>query len=93
MATPFETATRIINAIQKKFPKHTQYVREIKTGDFSFFELALRPNNGGPLDEVTTAYSSDYFGRITEDNIKEKAGRIHRDFRILMGLPPTEAPK
>lgn len=86
--TPFETATKILNAIQKKFPKHTQYVREIKTGDFSFFELALRPERGSHMDEVTTAYSSEYFAEITDENIRERAQKIHRDFRILMGLPP-----
>lgn len=83
----FKTATRIAVAIQKKFPKHKEYVREITTGGFSFFEIALRPNNGSHNDEVTTAYSSQYFADIDETNIKERAGRILKDFKILMGLP------
>ena len=85
--TPFETATKIAVAIQKKFPKHKEYVREIKTGDFSYFEIALRPHNGSHLDDVTTAYSSGFFEQINESNIRERAGRILKDFRILMGLP------
>lgn len=83
----FTKATRIAKAIQAKFPKHTQYVREIKTGDFVFIEIALRPLNGSQADEVTTAYSAGFFSEITEDNIKERALKILKDFRILMGQP------
>lgn len=82
----FKTATRIAVGIQKKFPKHKEYVREIKTGDdFSFLEIELRPINGIITDGITTAYSSAFFERITEDDIKEKAMKILKDFRILMG--------
>ncbi len=83
----FKTAQRIAAAIQKKFPKHQEFVREIKTGDFSFFEIALRPINGSHNDESTTAYSSQYFEEIDETNIKDRAGRILKDFKILMGVP------
>lgn len=78
---------RIAAAINKKFPKHMRYIREIKTGDFSFFEIALRPENGTHINEVTTAYSSDFFAEVTDENILPKAKRILNDFRILMGLP------
>ncbi len=83
----FKTATRIAVAIQKKFPKHVQYVREIKTGEFSYFEIALRPERGSHTDEVTVAYSSMFFEDINDENIKDRAGRILRDFKILMGVP------
>jgi hypothetical protein len=84
----FLVATRIAKAIQAKFPKHKEYVREIKTGDFSFIEIALRPINGIVADEVTTAYSMMFFSQITDANLKERALKILKDFRILMGVNP-----
>lgn len=86
----FQTATRIAVAIQKKFPNHTHFVRRIETGDFAFYEIALRPKNGSHNDEVTTAYSEPWFEEIDTTNMRDRALRILKNFRILMGLPHSE---
>lgn len=81
-----ETAERIKDAIVKKIPKYTGYVRRYDTGDNGFIEIAIKPEGmHGPAHEITTAYSDEYFLSATKENINEKAKRIFRDFKILLG--------
>lgn len=81
-----ETAERIGKAIVKKFPKHDLFVRRIASGDNGYIEIALRPQGTGYNQEITTAYSDEYFATATPDNIQEKAQRILKDFRANFGL-------
>ena len=83
-------AEKIAKAINAKFPNHTHFVRRIETGDFAFYEIALRPKNGSHNDEVTTAYSEPWFEEIDTTNMRDRALRILKNFRILMGLPHSE---
>lgn len=80
-----KVATKILNAVAKKFPKYNSYVRRYETGDSGFVELALCPPGAGRAQEITTAYSDEYFLAATAENINDKARRILNDFRILMG--------
>lgn len=85
-----DKATKIGEAIVKKFPKHTLFVRRYGLGDGGgFVELALRPDGGGFGQEITTAYSDEYFLHATgvEQNVRAK--RIYNDFRVHFGLPPV----
>jgi hypothetical protein len=83
----FLTAERIAAAINKKFPNYIHFVRRIETGEFAFYEIALRPKNGSHNDEVTSAYSEPWFEEVDDSNLRERALRILKDFRIHMGLP------
>lgn len=84
--TPFETAQKIADAINKKFPKYTSYVREIKSG-VDYIEIAMRPPNGSHNDEIVVAYSCQWFDGLEGDALREKAMTILKQFKILMGLP------
>lgn len=83
-----DVATQIGNAVVKKFPKHVLYVRRYATGDDNgFVEIALRPENGTQTQEITTAYSDEYFLSANKENINDKAKRILNDFRVHFGVP------
>lgn len=86
--TAFDVAQKIATAIEKKFPKHKAYVREIKSG-VDYIEIAMRPENGTHHDENVVAYSCQYFEGAEGDKLKEKALTILKQFRIQMGLPTT----
>jgi hypothetical protein len=79
-------AQRIGDAIVKKFPKHTLYVRRTDLGDSGFIELALRPEGGSYNQEISTAYSDEYFATVgTSEALQEKAKAILRDFKVHFG--------
>lgn len=79
-------AQRIGDAIVKKFPKHTLYVRRTDLGDSGFIELALRPEGGSYNQEISTAYSDEYFANVaTSESLQEKAKAILRDFKVHFG--------
>lgn len=86
LSKEFAMAQRIGNGVGKKFPKHKVYVRELKNGDFSYFEIALRPDERSAMEDITVAYSSQWFAEIDETNVQERAQRILKDMRILMGV-------
>lgn len=80
-------ATKIGEAIVKKFPKHTLYVRRHGLGDDGgFIEIALRPDGGGYNQEVHTAYSDEYFMNATGEEQNARAKRIYNDFKIHFGI-------
>lgn len=81
-----KTAERIGNAIVKKFPKHVLYVRRIETGDNGYIEISLRPENGSYSQEVTTAYSDEFFASVTPENIQDRGQRVLKDFKQNFGL-------
>lgn len=79
-------AQKIGDAIVKKFPKHTLYIRRTDLGDNGFIEIALRPEGGSYGQEITTAYSDEYFSSAnTAEVLQEKAKRILQDFRVHFG--------
>lgn len=79
-------AQKIGEAVVKKFPKHELFVRRTDLGDAGFIEIALRPEGGSYNQEITTAYSDEFFASATTPEIlQEKAKRILRDFRIHFG--------
>lgn len=81
-----KVAQKIGEAIVKKFPKHTLFVRRTDLGDAGFIEIALRPDGGSYNQEISTAYSDEYFASATTPEVlQEKAKRILRDFRIHFG--------
>lgn len=83
-----EKATKIGEAIVKKFPKHTLFVRRHDLGDGKgFVEIALRPDNGGFNQEIHTSYSDEYFTNATGDELNVRAKRIYNDFKVHFGLP------
>ncbi len=80
-------ATKIGEAIAKKFPKHTLYVRRTDLGDDAgFVEIALRPENGGYNQEIHTAYSDEYFLNAVGEEQNARAKRIYHDFKIHFGI-------
>lgn len=81
-----KTAERIGNAVLKKFPKHQLFVRRIQTGDNGYIEISLRPDGGSYSQEITTAYSDEFFATATPENIQDKGKRILSDFRKNFGL-------
>lgn len=84
----FDNAEKITRAIEKKLVKYKGYVRRIEVNeDYAFYEIAMRPPGGSHTDELTVAYSQQYFTEITPENLKPKAIRILNDFRTLLGLP------
>lgn len=80
-----KVAQRIGEAVVKKFPKHTLYVRRESTGDTGFIEIALRPEGAGYNGELTTAYSDEFFASATPENTQEKARRVYADFKAHFG--------
>lgn len=78
-------AQKIGEAVAKKFPKHTLYVRREAVGDSGFIEIALRPDGGGYNSEITTAYSDEFFASATKENMADKAMRVYKDFRANFG--------
>lgn len=87
MSTAFATAERIAKAIEKKLVKYKAFVRQVDLPEFSYIEIAVRPPNGSVNDEVVTAYSSQFYESATDENIKDKALRVLKDFRIMLELP------
>ena len=82
-----DKARKIGEAIAKKFPKHTLYIRRTDLGDQGgFVEIALRPENGGYSQEISTAYSDEYFVNATGDELNVRAKRIYGDFKIHFGV-------
>lgn len=81
-----KTAEQILNAIKKKFPKYEGFVRrhELSTQG-GYIELMIRPENSGKSQEITAAYADEYFTTATKENINEKAAKIFRDFRQMVG--------
>jgi hypothetical protein len=80
-------AQKIGEAVVKKFPKHTLYVRRTDLGDAGFVEIALRPDGGSYNQEITTAYSDEFFGNATTPEVlQERARRVLGDFRIHFGI-------
>lgn len=80
-----KTAEKILNAVVKKFPRYVGYVRRYDCGDSGLIELMIKPENGSTKDEITTAYSDEFFLSATQENINDKARRILSDFKILVG--------
>lgn len=84
----FDNAEKIMRAIEKKLVKYKGYVRKVDAGNgYSFYEIAMRPPGGTHSDEITTAYSEQYFLEAVGDQLKPKAVRVLNDFRTLLGLP------
>lgn len=79
-------AQKIGDAIVKKFPKHTLYVRRTELAQSGYIEIALRPEGGSHSQELSTAYSDEYFASATSDTLQEKAKRVLQDFRSNFGL-------
>lgn len=79
-------AQKIGDAIVKKFPKHELYVRRTELGDAGYIEIALRPIGGSYSQEISTAYSDEYFASATAENLKTKAQAILKDFRANFGI-------
>jgi len=81
-----EVANRIAAAVAKKLPKHTPYVRRYASGDTGYIEIAMKPEGiSASSQELTTAYSDEFFLSVTKENISEKATRIFKDFKVLIG--------
>ena len=79
-------ADKILKAILAKFPKYEGFVRRYATDDGNgYIELMIRPENGGRAQEITAAYADEYFLSITAENRNEKATRIFKDFKVLVG--------
>lgn len=86
--TAFDTAQKIMQAIEKKLVKYKGYVRMIEAANgYSYFEIAMRPPGGTHTDEITVAYSVEFFAEATPETLKPKAIRILNEFRTLLGLP------
>ena len=82
-----KVAEQILAAILKKIPKHEGFVRRYETADTGFIEIALRPENAtSRVNEITTAYSDEYFLSANKENISDKARRILNDFKVLLGV-------
>lgn len=81
-----KTADQIITAVVKKFPKYHSFVRRYESGDAGYIELTICPEGGGKAQEISTAYSDEYFLSVNKDNISEKAKRILSDYRIILGV-------
>ncbi|HWG89127.1 MAG TPA: hypothetical protein VN679_15185 [Candidatus Acidoferrales bacterium] len=80
-------AQKIGEAIAKKFPKHTLFVRRHDLGDDGgFVEIALRPDGGGYNQEIHTAYSDEYFLNANGDELNARAKRIYNDFKVHFGI-------
>lgn len=81
------TAERILKAVRGKIPKYDGFVRRYESGGTGFIELALRPEGAtSRSQEITTAYSDEYFLSANAENIKAKAARILNDFRVVLGV-------
>ena len=81
------TADRILEAVKKKIPKYEGFTRRYDSGGTGFIELALRPEGtGSRSNEISTAYSDEFFLSANADNIKDKAKRILHDFRVVIGV-------
>lgn len=80
-----KVAQKIGDAIARKFPKHTLYVRRTETGNSGYIEIALRPEGGSYSNELTTAYSDDFFASATAETIQDKGRRVLQDFRVHFG--------
>lgn len=78
-------AQKIGEAIVTKFPKHELYVRRTDLGDSGYIEIALRPMGGSYSQEITTAYSDEYFNASGEQ-MQEKAREILKDFKRQFGV-------
>lgn len=82
-----EKARKIGEAIAKKFPKHALYIRRTDLADQGgFVEIALRPEGGGYAQEISTAYSDEYFVHATGDELNVRAKRIYADFKVHFGI-------
>jgi hypothetical protein len=81
-----KVAQKIGNAIVKKFPKHELFVRRTALADAGYIEIALRPDGGSYAQEVSTAYSDEYFSTANTDNLQAKAKTILKDFRLNFGV-------
>lgn len=91
MSDAFNTAERIAKAVEKKLVKYKAYVRKIDVSpEYSYMEIALRPPGGNHGDEITQAYSVDFFEEATDDTLKAKAIKVLNEFRTLLGLPRNE---
>lgn len=85
-----EVADKIMGAVRKKIPKYDGFVRRYQSGETGFIELAIRPEGStGRAQEITTAYSDEFFLSATKENIADKAKRILNDFRLMLGVKPT----
>ena len=78
-----KVAEQIANAIVKKFPKYENNVRRYDNG---FIEIAIRPEGGARTQELTTAYADEFFLSANKENINDKAKRILRDFKTMLGV-------
>lgn len=84
-------AQRIANAVQKKLVKYTASVKRMDIGDgFVFVEVSIRPPGGSVNDDITVAYTEEFFASATEETLKPKALRVLNDFRTLLGIPRTD---
>lgn len=80
-------ATKIGEAIVKKFPKHKLFVRRFDLADGKgFVEIALRPDGGGYNQEIHTSYSDEYFLNATGEEQNVRAKRIYNDFKVHFGI-------
>lgn len=78
-------ATKMAEAVAKKLPKHKPYVRRYGNDETGFIEIAMRPEGMmASSQELTTAYSDEFFLSATKENISEKATRIFRDFKLMI---------
>lgn len=87
-------AEQVRAAVAKKLPEYTFYTRLHETAHFDFIELAAQPNKSqSPMDEKQTAHSAMYYAGMTTPEVKlQRARRILRDMKIVLGLPVEEAP-
>ena len=85
VAKALKVAQKIGEAVVKKFPKHTLYVRRTDLGEAGYIEIALRPDGGSYNQEITTSYSDEYFASATPETLQEKAKAILKDFRAHFG--------
>jgi len=81
-------ANKIGEAVMKKFPKHSLFVRRNQTGDSGYIEIALRPDGGGFNQEITTSYADEFYIAASQshDVLKDKAQRVLADFRVQFGI-------
>lgn len=82
----FTNAEKIAKAIEGKIPKHKSYVRLVEASDFSFVEIALRPEGGSHLNDITVAYSQQFFEGAVGDQLKPRAKRVFADIKLHMGI-------
>jgi hypothetical protein len=85
VAKALKVAQKIGEAVVKKFPKHTLYVRRTDLGEAGYIEIALRPDGGSYNQEITTSYSDEYFANATPETLQEKGKTILKDFRAHFG--------